>query len=190
MAGLASFNMRDISGTLESGIVVIEPAGRNKHHAIIWKCKCHCGEIFTAPNDHLTRKKYPIKSCGCSQWKKGNQNKLWNGVGDISGGWWADRVTRSRGKRHEIPITISIKDGWDLFQNQNGTCALSGVPLKISDDNQINTASIDRIDSSKGYESGNIQFVHKDLNFMKNEFTQDYFVEICGSVYLKHKDVR
>jgi len=41
----------------------------------------------------------------------------------------------------------------------------------------VNTASLDRIDSSKGYESGNIQWVHKQLNNMKQALPENEFFE-------------
>jgi hypothetical protein len=60
-------------------------------------------------------------------------------------------------------------------------CSLSGQPLTIGM-NRYNTASIDRIDSSKGYIEGNIQWVHKDINFMKRTYSQEYFVQMCKLV--------
>lgn len=44
------------------------------------------------------------------------------------------------------------------------------------------TASLDRIDSSKGYIKGNIQWVHKDINKMKNNYNQAYFINLCALV--------
>ena len=70
---------------------------------------------------------------------------------------------------------------WDLFIKQNRKCALSGLELsfpKINGD-QSYTASIDRIDSSLGYIEGNVQWVHKDINIMKNKYDQDYFIQMC-----------
>jgi hypothetical protein len=49
----------------------------------------------------------------------------------------------------------------------------------ISNTSKYSTASIDRIDSSKGYILGNIQWVHKDVNFMKRTYSQEYFVKMC-----------
>lgn len=42
--------------------------------------------------------------------------------------------------------------------------------------------SIDRIDSSVGYVEGNMQWVHKDVNRMKQEFSESYFIETCRLV--------
>ena len=44
------------------------------------------------------------------------------------------------------------------------------------------TASIDRIDSSAGYVAGNIQFVHKHINKMKNNLDEQCFIEMCKLV--------
>jgi hypothetical protein len=44
------------------------------------------------------------------------------------------------------------------------------------------TASLDRIDSSNGYEVGNIQWVHVMVNMCKNKYAQDVFVKMCKSV--------
>lgn len=42
--------------------------------------------------------------------------------------------------------------------------------------------AIDRIDSNLDYHLVNIQIVHKDVNLMKNRFSQDYFLDICKKI--------
>ena len=44
------------------------------------------------------------------------------------------------------------------------------------------TASLDRIDSSKGYTIDNIQWLHKDINKMKWDFSQEKFLELCKKI--------
>jgi hypothetical protein len=44
------------------------------------------------------------------------------------------------------------------------------------------TASLDRIDSSKGYTLGNIQWVHKWVNLMKQDMTDQEFIEWCKTI--------
>lgn len=182
--------VKDISGKLPTGIEAIKAVSFNRSGGAIWKCVCHCGKEFAASSSHLTRKTQPIKSCGCGMRRNGSKHHQWLGEGDISGNWWYNHVLRERKQtaRHKLPVSIDVQFGWKLFQKQGGTCALSGVPLQFSSNHSLNTASLDRIDSSKGYEKGNVQFVHKHLNFMKRTYSQDYFIEMCGSVYLKHKD--
>ena len=49
------------------------------------------------------------------------------------------------------------------------------------------TASIDRIDSTKGYYIDNIQWVHKDVNRMKKDFEENYLFKICEAIIAKRR---
>lgn len=48
------------------------------------------------------------------------------------------------------------------------------------------TASLDRIDSSKGYIEGNIQWIHKELNWLKNDLDEMVLVDWCEKI-TRHK---
>lgn len=85
-------------------------------------------------------------------------------------------------KARSINWNITIDDAADLVEFQSYECALSGIPLIFNGDfNQI-TASLDRIDNSKGYEVGNIQWVHKEINMMRGSLSIDRFTELCEFV--------
>jgi len=90
-------------------------------------------------------------------------------------------VKKDKKSRKALEISITIEDAWDLFLKQDKKCALTGLLLKI-DIKSNGTALLDRIDSSKGYTIDNIQWVHKDINFMKKNYSQDYFIEMCKKV--------
>lgn len=83
--------------------------------------------------------------------KRGSKHHQWNGCGDISGNWWYNHVLRERKQniRTKVPVTVTIEDAWRLFLKQEKMCALSGLFLTISNSSQYNTASVDRIDSSR-----------------------------------------
>lgn len=69
----------------------------------------------------------------------------------------------------------------DLLIEQDFKCKLSGWSIdatKISN----NTASLDRIDSSKGYEKGNVQWVHKMVNMCKQNYSQEDFIKMCKAI--------
>lgn len=81
---------------------------------------------------------------------------------------------------------------WNLMVKQNHKCALSGLDITLSKGknvvmttNQNNldysgwTASLDRVDSKKGYIKGNVQWVHRHVNIMKNSYDEDYFKKLC-----------
>ena len=73
---------------------------------------------------------------------------------------------------------------WEL---QKGCCNLTGLSIILpKGGNHENVASLDRIDSSRGYIKDNIQWVHKDINRMKWDFPQDKFVKLCFYVANKH----
>lgn len=65
-------------------------------------------------------------------------------------------------------------------------CALSGRPLmyKKYPRDTAATASLDRIDSSKGYIKGNLQWIHKDVNRMKSHMSDKSFVAFCREIVL------
>lgn len=71
---------------------------------------------------------------------------------------------------------------WEIYLEQRCVCALSGVPIGWTEVGQIHTASLDRINNDKGYTADNVQLVHKDVNFMKQSYSQDYFIDVCKKV--------
>jgi hypothetical protein len=90
-------------------------------------------------------------------------------------------------KIREIPVTISKDYIFELLEKQNYQCALTRLPLivgtRVKDiATGKQTASLDRIDSSKGYEEGNVQWVHKKLNTMKWNHSMEEFLTLCRLV--------
>lgn len=148
-----------------------------------WHCKCVCGTEKDILTTHLVRGR--IKACGTCRFNSGSNHSRWTGYGKISGEFW-DNILRGarglKGRKHSVPMTISIKQAWELFVKQDGKCALSGIVLEMSSVRSLHTASLDRIDSSKGYVKGNIQWVHKDINMMKRTYSQQHFVNMCKLV--------
>lgn len=73
---------------------------------------------------------------------------------------------------------------WELFEKQNGKCALSNVDIFLSKryPRVLQTASLDRIDNTKGYIKNNLQWVHKDINTLKTDFSMERFLELCNLV--------
>ena len=81
---------------------------------------------------------------------------------------------------------LSLEYILDLYNLQNGKCALSGVELtfiKVNDGIKIHTnLSIDRIDSNLGYQIGNIQLVCAIVNIMKSTLSSSEFIWWCKRV--------
>ena len=73
----------------------------------------------------------------------------------------------------------------DLFVQQNGKCALSGVDMTlISGKGKIATnASVDRIDGSKGYTKNNVQLVCLMANMCKGTGSNEDFNSFIKNAY-------
>ena len=72
---------------------------------------------------------------------------------------------------------LSFEDFSLLFK---GKCALTGWDITMN--NPKITASLDRIDSTKGYKKDNVQWVHVMVNMCKNKYDEKKFVEMCCAV--------
>ncbi len=59
--------MRNLKGRRFGKLVVLEKAISDKKGYVMWKCLCDCGNEIIVPGVHLTRKKRPKRSCGCSR---------------------------------------------------------------------------------------------------------------------------
>lgn len=152
---------------------------RNKRGQSHWLCKCDCGKQKTIRGDHLLNK--ATKSCGCNQ--QGAGNHRWNGCGEIGG--WVWNNYKINASRRNIPFKITVKDMWTKFLEQNRKCALTGELLQFStcqSDNNGRTASLDRIDNTRGYEINNIQWVTKTINMAKGKLSQSDFLMLCQQV--------
>ncbi len=127
----------------------------------------------------------------------GRKNPMWKGVGDISSTWFSNvlrRANRDRPSMMNVPVRIDIDINytWELFLKQGRKCVYSGIELHFPIDSKKSsykesTASLDRIDSSKGYVKGNVQFVHKHVNMMKSTYSEEYFIELCTFI-AKHNE--
>lgn len=79
-------------------------------------------------------------------------------------------------KINERNQEVNIDDEYvsKLWDSQNGKCALSKINIHLkTGKHKLNTASLDRIDSSKGYIKGNVQFVAYGINLAKNKFSDE-----------------
>lgn len=143
-----------------------------------WVVKCDCGNVREVYKQTL--KDGTAKSCG-----KCHARKNWKGCGEISGNYWS--CIRQGAIRRKIPFDLPIQYGWSLYLKQKKKCAISGLDIHFINGYSFNgkggqTASLDRIDSTKGYVESNVQWVHKAVNVMKWNMTEDYFFKVCKAI--------
>jgi hypothetical protein len=148
-------------------------------------CQCSCGSEDKIRCLSLI-KKQSTKCFNCGHSFTGDKHHLFKGYKEIPGSWFI----RYTNRRNKWEFNITIEEIYDMWLSQNKKCALSQIPIDFVNINEGNdrqgskydlicTVSLDRIDSSKGYISDNIQLVHKDINMMKKEYNQEYFIGMC-----------
>lgn len=161
------------------------PENRGVGREAFWKCKClKCGKNVNRSIRTRALKDGRTLSCGCLnkeilKSKSKNNSVHWKGFGDLPGLYFYDIKTGA--ERRKIHFELTEKYLWELFQKQDGRCAYSGLQLNFQTKRKVRnqSASLDRIDSSKGYIEGNVQWVHKDINWMKRSLSEQSFLNYC-----------
>lgn len=172
--------------------------------------KCdNCGKEFLKPLSEYKRNKSLGRHCFCSRSCAGSfsskliseKRKVWSNSDENKNN--LIRINKSRSyeknpqkrfnyylrncrKRYK-ECTLTLNDLYEQWQKQNGICPYSGIQLKIATykhnhNDPIYTASVDRIDSSKGYIPGNIQFVSTCLNYLKNTMSDSDTRFVCKCI--------
>ena len=176
--------------------VISEEIGRSNDQKILFKVKCSCNkEQFvrayflesgrqTCCKECRSRLNYNIAK---QQGKKIGFIKLTHeGVGNFTKTALSHFKRGAKKRNINWSEELTIDYLYNILLRQNKKCALSGLDIDLTELRKSSnvafefmTASLDRIDSSKGYEPNNVQWVHKHINKMKNNFKEDYFINMC-----------
>ena len=98
-------------------------------------------------------------------------------------GW---KLFLKRARNSKKNLEVEIDDLKSIWIKQNGKCPYTGWELILPNHKSRKTpqtASMDRIDSSKGYTKDNILFVCVMANLAKNDFEEDCMREFCEAIY-------
>lgn len=109
------------------------------------------------------------------------QKMIYKGKDEMSGSKFS--IIRIGAEKRGIPFDINLDFCLDLFRKQKGLCALSGVPIRLNrvQDTEI-SASLDRIDNSKGYTEENVRWVHKHINKSKWDIPDEEYFFWCEKI--------
>lgn len=157
------------------------------------KLKCHiCGEYFDPEYFNLAGgNKYNIRNgrdkrcpkCKMEQNKKARQQysektKLYKILQER----WLG--ARDRASNKEIPFIITKEDLLELWEQQNGLCNISKIPMTYELDNGrvFTNVSIDQKNPSQGYTKENIQLVCSAVNQLKSNWSMDIVMYICKQI--------
>lgn len=78
-----------------------------------------------------------------------------------------------RARQRKKGFDLDIGHLRDIWANQQGRCRLTNIGLVLSGSDPVVRASLDRIDPTKGYVKGNVQFVSCSVNWAKNSGVDD-----------------
>ena len=162
-------------------------APKNKKLKKYWRCLCECGNKTIVSTENLNNGN--TKSCGCLMMEKANgihyseRNEELDRFRPL-----LNKIKAGRGKIKGFNLTLKYIN--ELWNKQEGKCPFLGIKLipsnwdHISD--PIRTASLDRIDSSKGYVEGNVMFVSMMINYAKNKYKLEElidFLKLAGMMW-------
>lgn len=180
-------NTLDLTNYKIGQLTAIKPNGKSKNRSILWLCKCECGNEINVIANQL--KSGYTTHCGCGVYEE--KNTRWTGYKEITGSYFS--TIKDNARKRNLEFKITIKYLWNLFLKQDRKCRFTDIELTFvkrwaKGQNTAQTASLDRIDSSKGYIEGNVQWVHKEINRMKLDRTDEEFINWCCLV--KDKNVK
>jgi hypothetical protein len=143
----------------------------NRRRANCVRCRCDCGKEKIVPVSRLINGKTHSCTGGCKSYF------------EIYGGFF--NSYRAGARTRGLPFNITIQYAWEVFLKQSRKCALSGIELKFSTTSYENNgnASLDRIDSTKGYIEGNVQWIDKDLNRFKSDLPEEKLFNMVERIY-------
>lgn len=177
---------------------------KNKSKRKMGECSCdNCGVVFEKPlselnrNKNLGRMNFCTRSCVGKNNTKNFGQRLNNYNISKHSDNSRDKYTglrallrRIKNKYHDYDVDLDyLKEVWDV---QN-ICVYTGVELQLPKWKGINdplyTASIDRIESDKGYVKGNIQFISITSNHAKNSMTHEQMIKFCDLIITNKKPI-
>jgi hypothetical protein len=184
-------NSKDLTNKIFGKLKVIKPVSKpdnvlTKERSTFWFCECDCGNNCIVRSTELLVG--DTSSCGCKRYAKGEHSAKYKGVGMLSSSKFT-HIKWAAVKRN-LEFNVTMEYLWDLFQKQEGRCYYTGDIITLATRNTKGgmSASLDRIDSSKGYFAGNVVWSHKDINIMKMNKSKQEFYELCQKVINHQKN--
>ena len=167
----------DLSGQRHGKLTVLHRHPAPGGNPDRWACKCDCGNIkYIRSNELILQAHTSCTACAPNKYQ---------GYKDISKTYW-NTITLGAERRGHV-FDISMEQVWDLYIRQDKKCAISGVDITFRKKGELRTASIDRIDSHIGYVLGNIQIIHKRLQFIKGSRSMEELLMWCRHIYKHHQ---
>lgn len=186
----------DVTGQIFGGYKVLGRSRARRYPngkaVVMWGVECvTCGVVRDLPSQRVRSAKYGCNKCK-AELQQGPKHGNWRGGKHVPGYFIAQFRSKSRkGRARQLDWDLDADYLDKLWEQQEGRCVYTGWPIQFGKQGKYareQTASLDRIDSTLGYVRGNVQFVHKDINLMKWDHTEERFIELCRAVSEYRKD--
>jgi len=143
------------------------------------KCRW-CGEVKALENFDQSKQSRQCNTCKLARRKATISSSPFNYMHNLH-----TQLKYAR-KKQGYKWSITPKDLYIIYAEQEGKCALTGVTLTynkgVGVESEFNI-SIDRIDSSGDYTVENIQLLGKVINFLKHDIPQEKFIKLVNLIY-------
>lgn len=156
------------------------------------KLKCtKCGEIKSISEFNVGGPKYRAyrsalcKKCGSD--KKSNRN-----IGGSLEKILKTRISgcKTRSKKNNYKFDITIDQLIELYNKQNGKCAISDIKMSLEVENGKKNPygiSIDRIKPGGDYTISNVRLVCNIVNSMRMDYGDDILLYVCKRIVENNK---
>lgn len=170
---------------------ILDTIKHNKR--LMYKVQCVCGKIELKRKDYIdSNRTTSCKSCSAKETSKKYKPPVNSKtMGSFSGTHY--NAIKHGALRRNLEFKVSQEYLWNLFNQQSRKCALTGESIILTANIKNNnvvwseiTASVDRIDNSKGYVPGNVWWVHKEVNRLKNNYSLDQLLYWCSRIVKTH----
>lgn len=148
----------------------------------------NCGSEFEKPeseykrNVNLGRKNFCCRSCAAIYNNQHRNKELFNSdiakyAANRRDEYTPFRYTMRCLRRRDKELNIDLEYLKSVWEEQKGICPYTGLSLVLPTDSNVKDlhptirASLDRIDSSKGYVKGNVQFISTCINYLKSDMS-------------------
>jgi hypothetical protein len=96
-------------------------------------------------------------------------------------------TAKKNAKQKKLEFNLDVEFLKELWETQSGKCFYTKLPMllfptKSKNEFKPESASLDRVDSSKGYIKGNVRFVCLTINYAKNSFDEKDFVKFLDKI--------
>lgn len=168
----------------------LETSSDNKR---MFHVRCDCGkEEFKRAGHLISGRCKSCKSCASKRTARSSPPPVnFQGCGGLSKTHFS--TIKNGAERRNIPFSIELSPMWEMFVDQRGRCALTGVDLILepaikgcNPDWDTITASIDRKDNTQGYHPDNVWWVHKRVNRLKNNYSLEELRYWCERILITH----